>query len=113
MKRLFVVSLFVGSTLFAMPPHPPKFSDFDTNSDGKITQVEFEEAHSKHMQKMAEEGRPMRNAGNAPQFSDIDTNGDGVITPEEFKKHHQKRMEKRKGDRPAPGMGYRGGMGGM
>ncbi|MFT7879677.1 MAG: EF-hand domain-containing protein [Sulfurimonas sp.] len=67
----------------------PEFSDYDLNQDGAITEEEFNEAHTKRMSKLAEEGRMLRNAGKAPAFSDIDTNKDGKLDAEEFKAHQQ------------------------
>lgn len=73
----------------------PDFSDFDLNGDGIMQQEEFLKARESRMRKRAEEGRMMRNAGNAPGFASIDTNKDGKVSQEEFEAHqamHRKMM---------------------
>ena len=82
---------------------PIPFSVYDSNGDGAISEQEFYAARAARMGQKAQEGRPMRNAGNAPSFADFDTNGDGKLTPEELTQGQQQRMQNR------PGMG--GGMG--
>ncbi|MBD3791797.1 MAG: EF-hand domain-containing protein [Campylobacterales bacterium] len=75
----------------------PKFSDYDLNQDGAITEEEFKEARKKRMEKRAAEGRMLRNAENAPSFSDIDTNHDGKIDQAEFQAHQQKMQNQKCG----------------
>lgn len=75
----------------------PKFSDYDLNQDGAITEEEFQEGHTKRMSKLAEEGRMLRNAGEAPAFSEIDTDKDGKINTEEFKAHQQEMQNQKCG----------------
>ncbi len=89
----------------------PTFEEYDLNSDGKITQSEFEEARAKRMKQKAEEGKMLRNAGKAPAFSDMDKNNDGALNKEEFQLH-QKEWKKLKcvGNGPAAGMGQGQGM---
>ena len=111
MKRFVFISLCAVTALFSAPPPMPTFSDFDLNSDGKIIQSEFEQAQAQRMQKMAEEGRPMRNAGNAPMFKDIDVDGDGSVTKEEFNHHQLQEIEKRKNHQMGGGSGMGQGMG--
>ena len=69
------------------------FTQFDLNSDGKITPNELDEARAKRMNQNAQDGKMMRNAGKAPTFTDIDTNNDGSITKEEFNSHQNQRMQ--------------------
>ncbi|MBD3790307.1 MAG: DUF1104 domain-containing protein [Campylobacterales bacterium] len=71
----------------------PQFSDCDLNNDGQIVENEFLEARAKRMNERAEEGRMMKNAGNAPSFGDIDTDKNGKITPEEFHQHQMQQMQ--------------------
>lgn len=111
MKRFVIASLCAGTVLFAAPPPMPTFSDFDLNNDGKIVQNEFEQAQAQRMQKMAEEGRPMRHAGEAPMFGEIDSDGNGFVTKEEFQVHQQHEMEKRKNRPMNNGQGMGPGMG--
>ncbi|MDD3592355.1 MAG: EF-hand domain-containing protein [Sulfurovum sp.] len=83
----------------------PKFSEYDLNQDGAITEEEFKEAHAKRMSKLAEEGRMLRNVGEAPAFSDIDTNKDGKVDAEEFKAHQQEMQSQKCGSGPKGKMG--------
>jgi len=75
----------------------PTFSEYDLNQDGVILEKEFEEAHTKRMSKLAEEGRMLRNAGEAPAFADIDTNKDGKVDAEEFQTHQQEMQNQKCG----------------
>jgi len=91
MKSLIVASLLVSTLLFAARGYDmPSFSEFDTNGDGVITEVEFDNSRQKRMQEKAEEGRLLRNAANAPTFQEIDLDGNGNIDPKEFKIHQQR-----------------------
>ena len=71
---------------------PAKLSDFDLNGDGVIVEQEWSEGHAQRFEKMADEGRKMKNAGNMPTFASIDLDGDGKVDQGEFaahKKDHQ------------------------
>ena len=73
----------------------PQFSDFDLDSDGFITESEFNEGHAKKMSEMAASGHQMKHAGDAPGFAGIDTDADGKINEQEFSDHqaaHHKQM---------------------
>ena len=72
----------------------PTFTTFDLNNDGKITQTEFYDAQAKHMTQKANEGKMMKNAGNAPTFESIDTDKDGIVTHTEFNTHQISQMQK-------------------
>ena len=93
---------------------PMPFEAYDTDGDGSISQQEFDTIRADRIQSRSEEGRPMRNLGNAPGFADIDTDGDGRLSREELQRHHQERMEmrleKRQQNQPS-GMGSGKGMG--
>lgn len=67
----------------------PRFVDFDLDNNGKITRIEFDLVHAQRMNKLAQEGKNMRNAANAPSFSHIDTDKDGTISREEFRTHRK------------------------
>ena len=100
MKTLLIVALIVTGVLAAgRGGMMPSYSDFDSNSDGKITQAEFETTQQARMTAQAEAGRMMRNAANAPQFSDIDTNGDGNLDKGEFSQHQAKQQAKNRGNK--------------
>ena len=96
MKALFVVALIAtGALAMGQGNMMPSYSDFDTDGNGKVTQKEFQNTQQKRMTQRADEGRMMRNAGNAPVFSDIDTNGDGNIDKNEFQTHQANNSSKR------------------
>lgn len=103
MKTLLIVALIVTGALAAgQGNRMMSYASFDTDGNGKITKVEFEETQAKRMAAQAEAGRMMRNAANAPQFSDIDANQDGIIDQAEFAKHQASRRGQ--GNRNGKGM---------
>jgi len=87
---------------------PVPFHLYDTDGNNLISEDEFYDVRAKRMQKRADDGFPMRNAGNAPDFSEFDSNGDGTLTPEELSAGQQAQMNKRRG---AKGMGQGQGPG--
>ena len=107
MKTLLIVALIVTGVLAAGRGNMmPSFTDFDTNSDGQVTQTEFENTQQERMSANAQAGKMMRNAGNAPTFESIDTNNDSLISSQEFQTHQ---MSHRRGG--GRGMGGGQGMG--
>lgn len=100
MKNLLLVAFMITVSFAAPRGVMPTYSDFDTDSNGKVTQAEFENTQQKRMKERAEKGMMMRNAGNAPVFSDIDSNNDGNIDKQEFKTHQEQHRTNR-----GPGQG--------
>ncbi len=84
MKKFIIIALFASG---AWAIDQPRFSDFDLNSDGKITQSELEEARAIRMEQRAAEGRQLKNVGEAHSFEDIDADNDGSISRKEFLLH--------------------------
>ena len=84
MKKLIILALLTSG---AWAIDQPRFSEFDLNSDGKITKSELEEARAKRMKQRAAEGKMLKNAGEGHSFSTIDTNKDGSISEKEFMLH--------------------------
>jgi Ca2+-binding EF-hand superfamily protein len=88
---------------------PAKFSEFDLDGNGFITEQEWGEGHAKRMQDMAEQGRKMKHAGEMPTFASIDLDGDGQVGEEEFaahKKAHQ-HQHQHKGEGEGKGKHHR------
>lgn len=73
-----------GQQRFANQSTQPSFQMADSNKDGSISADELDAFRATNMSKNAEDGKLLRNAGDAPQFSDIDKNNDGKITQSEF-----------------------------
>ena len=100
MKTLLIVALIVTGALAAgQGRNMQSYSNLDINSDGKVTQKEFEGMQQSRMTARAEDGRMMRNVGNAPQFNDIDVNRDGAIDKDEFQQHQLKQQAKNRGNK--------------
>ena len=74
----------------------PRFSDYDADTDGQISQQEFSDGHTKRMQQRVAEGRKMKRMKQAPTFNAIDTDSDGNVSPEEFSAHQAQHMKKMK-----------------
>ncbi len=112
MKYLTLASMLVSCTLMAVTgANIPLFDDFDTDGNGVLTQTEFKNAQQTRMQKQAEAGKQMRNAGNAPAFKDIDANNDGSVTPAEFRNHQSTQMQNSMNSNNNVNMGKCSGMG--
>jgi len=84
----------------------PSFVEVDTNKDGKVSQEEFSMFQASQMEKNANAGKALRNAGNAPQFEEIDTNKDGSLSAEEMTQSYEKRQKAMQGSR-GPANGYK------
>jgi len=87
------------------PRGPDPFSAYDRNGDGSISPEEFDAHRQARMQSRAEDGRMMRNAGNAPAFSDFDSNGDGRLSPDELAAGQRRQFMQRPGGGPGMGAG--------
>jgi len=95
---LSIIALSTVSILLAqdIPMNGPMpFSVIDKNNDGIVSESEFYDMRAAKMTKKAEQGKLMKNAGNAPSFTDFDTNNDGKLSKSELKAA-QKKMMKRK-----------------
>ena len=75
----------------------PKFSDFDLNQDGLMTEDEFIEGRGKRISERAKQGYMMRGLQNAKPFSEIDADGDGLVNPEEFASAQARHRQQRQG----------------
>jgi len=84
MKKLIIIALLASG---AWAIDQPRFSDFDLNSDGKITQSELEQGRANRMKQREAEGKMLKNSGEGHSFEEIDANKDGVISEKEFLLH--------------------------
>lgn len=105
---LGLLALIACATLQAeeLPPSGPiPFSVYDKDSNGVISEAEFNTVRSERMSQRATAGMPMRNAGNMPMFSAFDSNSDGQLTQKELSAGQQGQMGQRGGMGPGAGMG--------
>lgn len=98
---LVTLALFGAGVMAASPQMPPPgagpfpYSDYDGNSDGRVSPDEFYAARDARMASRAAGGRMMRNQGNMPAFETFDTNGDGFLSQDEMAAGHAARMQQR------------------
>lgn len=93
---------------------PMGFEAYDSDKNGSISQTEFYDLREKRMNAKAQQGMPMKNAGNAPSFEDFDTNGDKQLSKMELLEGQMKNMSEKKsqkGMNKGQGMGQGQGMG--
>lgn len=83
------------------------FVTFDRDSNGIVTEQEFNAIHAEKMALRDSDGVPMREPRTAPNFTDFDLNRDGRLLPDEFAAAHRSLMQ----NRPDMGMGRGMGMG--
>jgi len=84
---------------------PISFDIYDVNKDGLVSEKEFYDARAARMTIRAEEGMPMRNAGNAPDFTLFDTNKDGKLTKTELLEGQNEQMQNKRSNRGQKGNG--------
>lgn len=103
-NRLFATTLVTlalsGAGVMAAPPQMPPpgagsfpYSDYDGNSDGRVSPDEFYAARDARIASRATGGRMMRNLGNMPAFETFDTNGDGFLSQDEMAAGHAAHMQ--------------------
>jgi hypothetical protein len=94
---------------------PAEFSDFDSDSNGFVSEEEFNQLKAQRMSEKAAEGKKMKGAATAPTFSAVDTNDDGKLSPEELTTaqvaHREKRHEMSEGHGKGHGHGKGNGKG--
>lgn len=99
---LVLVSIFGVTSISAISTELPargpiSFASYDQDGDGFISKQEFTLVRSERMAAKAEQGRPMKGAGNAPAFSAFDKDHDGQLTQEELIAGQQLQMQNRRG----------------
>jgi Ca2+-binding EF-hand superfamily protein len=95
-KFITLLSVVVFSSVLSAAGNQSSFKDFDVNSDGTISEKEFDARKTANMTKRAEEGRQLRNVGNSPLFADLDANKDGKLSTSEYAKGQQLQMKNQK-----------------
>lgn len=81
---------------------PMSFEAYDSDKNGLISESEFYNLRAKRMELKAQQGMPMRNAGNAPSFEYFDTNGDKQLTKVELLEGQMRHISEKKSSK---GMG--------
>jgi Ca2+-binding EF-hand superfamily protein len=112
---IVITSLLCVQTLQAepLPPRGPiPFHLYDINSNGFISQDEFNTIRGLRMESKASQGRPMQNMGSEPNFKQFDTDNDGQLSPDELARGQQLQRQKRWEMRQGQGMGMRQAQGG-
>jgi len=109
-----MLTLFFSiQTLYAeqMPQRGPiPFYIYDIDSNGYISQDEFNTRRGQRMESRAAQGVPMRNMASEPNFMQFDTDKDGQLNPGELARGQQQQMQKRRSMRQGQGcMGMRQG----
>jgi Ca2+-binding EF-hand superfamily protein len=84
-----------------MQHKPPPFAAMDKDSDGFVSEEEFNSHRAERQAAMAEAGKPMKGMATAPAFADIDSDGDGKLSEAELtaaqQAHKQAMREAHKG----------------
>jgi Ca2+-binding EF-hand superfamily protein len=98
--RLLGVLVSLAGVVFAQPAIPSgqgpvPFSAFDHNSDGAISQQEFESFHAQLQQAHSPQSYSAGRDYDPPQFSAFDQNGDGLLSPNELSQGQRKRQQQR------------------
>ncbi len=106
-----ITSLFYMHYLQAEPlPQrgPIPFRFYDINSNGSISQDEFNTIRGLRMESRATQGRPTQNMALEPNFNQFDTDKDGQLNPNELTRGQQSQRQKRWEMRQGQGVGMSG-----
>lgn len=84
---------------------PIPFNNYDLNSNGAISQEEFNSIRGLRMESREAQGFPILNMAAEPDFKQFDTDKNGLLNPDELTRGQQLQRQKRQGRR----MGMRQG----
>ncbi len=119
-KSFVILSACVVTSLFyvqslqaeALPQRGPiPFHIYDINSNGSISQEEFNTIRGLRMENRAARGRPMQNMASEPNFNQFDTDNNGRLNPDELDQGQQLQRQKRWMMMKNQGMSMRQGQG--
>ncbi len=112
LSACIITTLFCVQSLQAEPlpqQGPIPFNSYDINSNGSISQDEFNTIRGLRMENKAALGFPVRSMASEPNFNQFDTNKDGQLNPDELARGQQSQRQKMQGQR----MGMRQGQSGV
>lgn len=107
-KTLVILSACIITTLFCVQslqaePLPQRgpipFYIYDIDSNGFISQDEFNSIRGLRMENRAARGFPMRSMASEPNFNQFDTDKDGQLNPDELARGQQSQRQKMQGRR--------------
>ncbi|MCU7940728.1 MAG: EF-hand domain-containing protein [gamma proteobacterium symbiont of Bathyaustriella thionipta] len=87
---------------------PIPFNIYDIDSNGSISQDEFNTRIGQRMESRAAQGFPMRNMASEPNFNQFDSDKDGQLNREELAKGQQQQMQQRRKMRQGQNKGMAG-----
>lgn len=100
LSACMLTSFFSIQTIYAeqMPQRGPiPFYIYDIDSNGYISQDEFNTRRGQRMESRAAQGFPMRSMASEPNFMQFDTDKDGQLNPDELARGQLQQMQKRRG----------------
>jgi len=108
-KAILIVSIIIALAMLpfaaraeATAKHsPPPFTEFDKDTDGFVSEEEFNSTRAERHAEMAKAGKPMKGMATAPAFSDLDTDGDGRLNEAELTAGQQAHMKAMHGQKKA------------
>ena len=115
--KLVIMTLVSGSLVAALgatdytKKGPMGFEAYDSDKNGFVSESEFYDLRAKKMNAKAQQGMPMKNAGNAPAFEQLDINGDKQLSKVELLEGQMKHMSENKSQKAKMNKGQGMGQG--
>ncbi len=119
-KPFIIVSSCIITSLFglqnlqanSLPTRGPiPFYIYDINSNGSISEDEFNTIRGLRMQNRVDQGRPMKNMSSEPKFEQFDNDKNGQLSPDELTHGQQLQRQKRQSNRMSMKQGRETGKG--